>query len=256
MMLRERTRMAFDRGRIRAVIFDYGSTLVEFGERQIHYCDTALADTLVALFGPMDYARLRAIRDMNRRAPYTGDLLENDLPAISQHLVRQLYEVDPRPDQLERILQVRFQSFVDAVEAPDYLAAFLADLSRRYPLGLLSNYPDGQAIRASLRKLGLEPLFNAVVVSGEVGHVKPHAITFRTVLERIGASPAEALYVGDNWFGDIQGSKRAGMQAAWIIQWDTPEKFARQPGDMDADLVLHHLTDLRRYLLDDDPNSR
>ncbi|MHB1294043.1 MAG: HAD family hydrolase [Anaerolineae bacterium] len=247
--------MVLDRGQIQAVVFDFGSTLIEFGDRQIDYCDAALADVLAELFGPMEYARMRAIRAANRRAPYTGEFIENDLPTISGHLVEQLYGIQPDPDQLTRILQVRFGSFVEVIETPDYLAPFLAELHQHYKLGLLSNYPDGEAIRASLRKTGLDALFDAVVVSGDVGHVKPHAVTFRTVLEQLGVPAARALYVGDNWFGDIQGSKRAGMQAAWITQWDTPEKFERQAGDLEPDLVLEHLTDLRRYLLEEETGT-
>ncbi|MHB0859017.1 MAG: HAD family hydrolase [Anaerolineae bacterium] len=241
--------MPFSRRQIQAVVFDYGSTLIEFGRDQIQYCDTALANVLTDLFGPLEFARMSALRDLDRRAPYSGDLLENDLPSISAGLVRQLYGVEPDSEQLARILQVRFQSFVKTIEAPDYLIEFLSELREHYKLGVLSNYPDGEAIRASLRKLELDSLFDAVVVSGDVGHVKPHEITFRTVLERLNTAPSQALYVGDNWFGDIQGSKRAGMQAAWITQWDTPEKFDRQEGDLEPDLVIEHLTDLRRYLI-------
>ena len=242
--------MTFDPSGLRAVVFDYGSTLIEFGEKQIGLCDRALTDLLGELYGPVDRAKVKEIRDRDRRAPYEGEFRENDLAGISSALVRGLFGVEPSPDELERILYVRYTSFVGAIEVEDYVAGFLDALREDFRLGLLSNYPDGPAIRDSLKKIGLHDRFDAVVVSGDVGHVKPHALPFRTVLEKLGVQPHEAIYVGDNWLGDIQGSKRVGMSAAHILQWDTPEVFERQPGDHDADLTIQHLTDLLEYLSD------
>lgn len=236
--------MSVERAQIRAVIFDYGNTLIEFTEPQIHACDTALASVLQSLYGPLDFQKLKMIRNADRVAPYRGDFVENDLAAISANAVRALYGLEPSDEELEAILRVRFQSFVDAVEAPHYLAGVLDNLAARYQLGLLSNYPDGQAIRATLDKLDLTRFFEAVLVSGDVGRVKPHAAPFRKILDLLGVAPAQALFVGDNWLGDIQGARRAGLRAAHIVQWDTPEKFSPQPGDHAPDLTISHLTEL------------
>jgi HAD superfamily hydrolase (TIGR01549 family) len=240
--------MNFDNDKIRAVVFDYGNTLIEFAAPQIRVCDDALAWTLREMFGSVDAAKLQTIRNRDRRAPYTGEYLENNLAAISKKAIRALYGREPSEVELAEVLRVRYESFVSVVTAPDYLHEFLEELSGRYRLGLLSNYPDGAAIRATLRKIEVEGYFAAVVVSGDVGRVKPHALPFQTILNRMGAAPEECLYVGDNWLGDIQGAKRAGMPAAFMVQWDTPEKFDRLPGDMDADLTLSHLTELLNFL--------
>lgn len=238
----------FDASGLRAVVFDFGSTLVEFGERQLRACDRALADVMARLYGSADLARVQAVRDRQRREPYSGDFRENDLPEISARLVREVCGVEAAPEHIELILETRYRAFVEQVEAREYVRHVLQTLRERYLLGFLSNYPDAPAIRDSLRKIGLHDLFDAVVVSGEVGRVKPHPLPFLTVLGRLGARPEEALYVGDNWLGDIQGAKRVGMKAAHILQFETPEVFERQPGDHDADLVIHHLTDLLDHL--------
>src|SRR5262249_43328437 len=103
-------------------------------------------------------------------------------------------------------------------------------------------------IRASLDRTGIARRMDAVVVSGEVGHVKPHPLLFRTVLGQLGVEPREALFVGDNWLGDVQGAKRAGMWAAHTLQFDTLEVFDRETGHEEADLVLRHLSELEGYL--------
>lgn len=240
--------MHFSKENIAAVVFDYGNTLIEFAAPQIRACDDALAQTLERLFGTVDADKLQAVRNRDRRAPYTGEYLENDLLSISKNVICELYGRAPSEEELAEVLRVRYESFVGAVSAPEYLHGFLDRLAGGYALGLLSNYPDGAAIRATLEKIDVARYFKAVVVSGDVGRVKPHGLPFRTILEDLGVEPAAALYVGDNWLGDIQGAKRAGMQAALIEQWDTPEKFDRRPGDLDADLTISHLTDLLDYL--------
>jgi len=243
--------MTFDPSGLRAVVFDYGSTLIEFGHASIEVCDRALADALERLFEKPDYDKLHAHRNRNRVAPYCGDppeYRENKLPEMTVELVRDLYGVEPTADQLQELLRVRFHTFVNVIKAPDYLHDLLDRLSRLFSLGLLSNYPDGAAIRASLERLDLTRFFDAIVVSGDVGRVKPHERPFLAVLRELGVAPEQALYVGDNWLGDIQGAKRVGMRAAWTTQFDTPEKFEPRPNDFQPDVVLEHLSDLGSLL--------
>lgn len=236
--------MPFDKKNIKAVVFDYGNTLIQFTEPQIHACDTALANVLQSLYGPLDFHKLKTVRDADRRAPYAGNFAENDMLAISANAVRELYNTEPTDEALESILRVRYEAFVDAVEAPHYLTDILTQLSQSYKLGILSNYPDGNAIRATLDKLNIAKFFDAVLISGDVGRVKPHAAPFRKILDLLAVAPHEALFVGDNWLGDIQGARRAGLRAAFIVQWDTPEKFPRQAGDHEPDFTISHLTEL------------
>jgi len=243
--------MTFDPTGLRAVIFDYGSTLIQFGERQIAACDRALHDALQVIYGEVHPEKVKEVRDRDRRAPYGGEFLENDMASMTDALVRDLYGVEPSKGELDRLLHVRYASFVEQVEVEDYVPQLLEALAPDYKLGLLSNYPDVPALLDSVRKIGLVEFFDAILVSGEVGRVKPHALPFRTILDRLAVAPHEALYVGDNWLGDIQGSKRLGMRAAHIVQWDTPEIFERQPGDHEPDLTVHHLTDLLAYLKGD-----
>ena len=94
-----------------------------------------------------------------------------NLPAITARVVRALHGRAPTAPELARLLRIRFDAFVAAVTAPDYLPGLLAHLRRDRRLAILSNYPDGEAIRASLRRLGLERWFDAVVVSADLGFV-------------------------------------------------------------------------------------
>lgn len=71
--------MGLDTTRIQAVLFDYGNTLIRFSRPEVEACDGALASGLEALFGPVDRALLKEIRDADRLAPYQNGLRERDL---------------------------------------------------------------------------------------------------------------------------------------------------------------------------------
>ncbi len=242
--------------RLKAVIFDYGNTLVQFAAPQIEHCDNALAACLERLFGPVDRDRLRELGHADRRAPYCGEYHEIDVATITTNLIRQLFSREPDPEHVEQVVNERMRSFIEAIEIDAQLTNLLLRLKQRYKLGLLSNFPCAQSIRASLEKIALTGLFDAVVVSVEVGHVKPHPLPFATILDRLGVEAAEAVYIGDNWLGDIQGAKRIGLRAVHTQQWDTPEKFDRQAGDHDPDLVIEHLCDLGDHLLPESGGCR
>ncbi len=233
--------MALKTEQLRAVLFDYGNTLIEFTEPQIGRCDRALREALEHHFGAADHDRLVEIRNRDRRAPYSGAFHENSILEITRNLVRELFGQDPEPHVLEALLEVRFTSFVESIDAEPHVGPLLARLGERYRLGLISNYPDGEAVRASLQRVGLTEQFDAIVISGDVGRVKPHPLPFQRTLEQLDVEPRQAVYVGDNWLGDIQGAKRLGMQAVLTRQWDTPEKFDREDDHHEPDLVIDHL---------------
>ncbi len=241
--------MTFNLDNIKAVIFDYGNTLIEFTETQLHNCDNALLNTLTKTFGPVDYSHLKTIRDADRLAPYSGNFIENDLHLISANLVKQLFDVEPTPQDVQHIVDVRYESFIQSITAPHYLHSFLNQLKKKYTLGLLSNYPCGKAIRTTLANIDIADYFDSVVVSGDVGHVKPHPLPFRKILDELNVEPHQAIFVGDNWLGDIQGAKRIGMKAAHTLQFDTPEYFEPQQGDHQPDITINHLTELTDLLL-------
>jgi HAD superfamily hydrolase (TIGR01509 family) len=236
---------------VQAVVFDYGNTIVPFGHDEIRRCDEVLLQALARIFGSVDAVRVREIRGRNRLMPYAGDppaYRENDLPALTRDLVCELYGRPPSASELADLLAVRFGAFVDAVALADGAAAVLAQLRATRRIGLLSNYPDGAAIRASLGKVGLADAFDAVVVSGDLGFVKPHPAMFDAMLEQLGVDAAGALHVGDNWLADVQGAKRAGWRVVHMTRWEPPEHFAPAPGDALPDAAIRRLDELAGLL--------
>ena len=87
----------------------------------------------------------------------------------------------------------------------------LSELQRRgIGLGVISNW-DSSA-RGLLDSHGLSQFFDPIVISAEVGAEKPAAEIFRTALQRAGMRGEQCLYVGDNYYDDAVGCRRAGMR--------------------------------------------
>ncbi|HXF50423.1 MAG TPA: HAD-IA family hydrolase [Dehalococcoidia bacterium] len=81
-------------------------------------------------------------------------------------------------------------------------------------LALVTNQPyPGDLLLPDLEAFRLRQWFDAILVSHDVGHSKPHPVIFARALDALGASPAEAIMVGDTPEIDVRGAKRVGMRA-------------------------------------------
>lgn len=148
---------------------------------------------------------------------------------------------------LDQLNDERFRLFVDqtgidadpVLLAPAYLRwlgtsgglvdgarELLDDLHGDVRLGLITNgYSEVQ--RPRLLKFDLEKYFEAVVVSSEIGHAKPHTDFFAVAFERLGdPDPASVLVVGDSLSSDIAGGVNAGTATCWYNPTSAPRPAA------------------------------
>ena len=97
----------------------------------------------------------------------------------------------------------------------------LRRLRTRYPLYLLSDTNEIHFgyVRQTVAVL---QIFEAFIVSYEVGAMKPDAPIYREAVRRSGI-PAEACVFIDDRAGNVEGAKRVGMHA---VQFHAPEQCA------------------------------
>ncbi len=79
-----------------------------------------------------------------------------------------------------------------------------------YLLGLLSNRDKPFAEEA--QGLGIASFFELMLAGGEVDMWKPEPQLFLYACQKLKLQPDEAIYVGDNYFADVIGARRAGLQ--------------------------------------------
>ena len=92
-------------------------------------------------------------------------------------------------------------------------------------LGLITNGPS-ELQRAKLKMLGLEDIFDTVLISGEFGAAKPDTTIFKEMAHLMNLRPEEMLYIGDNPLNDVETSGKAGYIPVWVRtteSWVFPE---------------------------------
>jgi len=94
---------------------------------------------------------------------------------------------------------------------PDDVKRLLPTLRERgYKLAVISNRD--MPFQKEIEELGLATYFDLALAGGEVNAWKPEPDIFLHACQRLGVTPAQSVYVGDNYFADVVGSRNAGMQ--------------------------------------------
>jgi HAD superfamily hydrolase (TIGR01662 family) len=79
-----------------------------------------------------------------------------------------------------------------------------------YILGVISNRD--KPFQDVLQDHGISEFFDFSLAAGEINIFKPEPGVFEYALQRVNASPQETVYVGDNYYADVVGARRAGLQ--------------------------------------------
>ena len=106
---------------------------------------------------------------------------------------------------------VAFQeAFWDGDRLDNELVDYVRSLRGQYRTGAISNgWPN---LRENLLRWGIADAFNVVVVSAEVGVMKPDPRIYRLALERLAVYPSQAVFV-DDFIENLEGARRVGMLA-------------------------------------------
>ncbi len=205
---------------VRAVVFDFGQTLVDsaggfrIAEKRLQAC------LLAELPGAAPEAFLEVYRqrrsDFQRKSDFSRKAL---CLAVLKHYGRAVAPATVQGWETDYWETVRGNTR----EFPE-ARGVLRELKMALGLGLVTN-TQGQG-RAGTHRLRDFPeligLFDAVVVAGEAGvPEKPDPRPFRICLDQLGCSPREAVYVGDDWRIDLCGAREAGMNAVWMRHQST-----------------------------------
>lgn len=121
---------------------------------------------------------------------------------------------DPR---IKAALSIFFKSYIDSFELREGAKKLIKQALQQYKIGLISNFTYAPVIYASLRYVGINDLFNAIIVSEEIGWRKPSSHIFQHALDKLGVEANEAIYIGDSPLEDIKGAKEAGLRTIFVV---------------------------------------
>ena len=116
-------------------------------------------------------------------------------------------------------------------------------LSKKYRLFLVSN-GTASVQKGRLTSANLDPYFEKVFISQEVGHNKPAPEYFEKVFAQIpGFDRSRAIIVGDSLTSDILGGIHAGIATCWVNPGHLPQRE-----DIPADYEIEGIYQLEALL--------
>ena len=212
---------------IRAVLFDYGGTLVrsrrpwsevkieamnsEYNVLREYGLDISFDEYLKVDDSIFEkYAELEA--KTNRDYPDTikcGELVDSLFPEKPSG-----WRSDVAARANKAFWDVTTRNLVLRDEAFDSLTALK---SMGVGLGVVSNHHNAKALVDHLAEAGILRYFSHVVASSEMEFRKPDPRIFESSLSLLGVRKEMAVFVGDSIEYDIEGARSTGMRSILIV---------------------------------------
>ncbi len=236
----------------KAVIFDLGSTLIEYeeipwSEMNVFCAESARRFLLKkgydvpeehefhrAFEALKDKYRLKAAETLREWSilTVTKELLESWQIPADDGLVEAFFDAYYQP------LGKKIYMYDDVIPTLEWLRA------QGVVIGLVSNtiFPERAHVK-ELKRFGALSYFAFTLFSSSFGTRKPHPDIFYKAANLAGYAPAECVYVGDRFLEDVQGPQEIGMPAVLKL-WSKRE----YPEEVHKGRTISALAELREHL--------
>jgi HAD superfamily hydrolase (TIGR01662 family) len=194
---------------------------------------------------------IRLMVEEETRRAFHGDCVDPNYPDICRRVAR-MHDMDLTPEQAEELWEEWNLGglFLGRELFPD-VPGTLAELARRgYRLGSITNRGyGGSKFWDEVREFKLDKAFEEIVLSCDVGFLKPHPRIYQYALEKMRLEPDECVMVGDSMRADVEGSKTVGMTAVWRLPpLDEPVEAATDEpeitGPVAPDYTIRNISEL------------
>ncbi len=180
---------------IEAIIFDVGNVLIEWNPRHLYRKlfdgDEAGMERFLAEVCTLDW---NAAQDAGR--PFA-------------HAVQDLSARFPEHTALIEAYDVRWEEMVPG--AHEATCDLVRELSTRgWPLYALTNFST-EKFPLMLRRFDVFALFDGIVVSGEIGLIKPDPAIYHHLLDQFGLCAETCLFIDDSP-ANVESARSVGMQ--------------------------------------------
>ena len=214
---------------IRAILFNYGHTLVDFRrtEEALHSAYAQIRARIEAAA----YMEVPEMLDLVERVAGAVDAMvagsyeqrrmeELDLTAVFAEALAAIGFELPA-DVLAHIVALDHSAYSNSLEVRGEVLEVLKRLRQQgYRTGLVSNVALlPHLMRQDLQRLGIAHNLDSAVFSSSVGYRKPDPRIFRAALAEVGAAPDETVFVGDRMLDDVAGAQAVGMRAVLTRQF-------------------------------------
>jgi HAD superfamily hydrolase (TIGR01509 family) len=199
----------------RALLFDLDGTLAE--------TDSLHLPTWLDVLRPHGIEVDEAFYKENISGRSNGEVVKELLPDLSTEEGRDIADAK----------EASFRERAGELEPLPGLLDFLKEARERgLKTALVTNAPV-ENVEAILLALELEEFFDVVVLSDEVGPVKPDPAPYKAALEKLGIASDEAVAFEDSTSG-ISSAVGAGIPTVGIASTQEPEKLLQAGAHMVA----------------------
>lgn len=137
----------------------------------------------------------------------SGDRAQLGEISVEQHWENQRRQLGLSPEEIQAFRQEFWGG--DRLDAD--LVAYIRRLREDFKTGLLSNaFSDLRRVVTETWKFA--DAFDEMVISAEVGLVKPDPRIYHLALERLGAPPEAAVFI-DDFAPNVEGARAVGLNA-------------------------------------------
>ncbi len=220
---------------IRGVIFDLGSTLIQFeGEWQeiLQEASQILARQLEREGYHLDgKSFIEAFMEeiLESYQVRERDWVERTTSSLLRKVLARFGHRGVADEAIERAL-LQFYNVSETRWVPmDGVYEVLDELRvKGICLGIISNAGDEGNVQRLIDNAQLRPYFKPIFISAALGIRKPNPKLFEMVLEAWDLPADQVVMVGDNLGADILGAQNAGVHQIWLTtRADTPSNQER-----------------------------
>ncbi len=206
----------------KAVIFDLGSTLIDFPvnnwDEVSRECSLKgrqfLIDSGIKVPHEREFLdRFEQVRAAHREKA-ANTFREWTVVQAAEDLFRKL-GIATNNGQADKFFDAFYAELEQHLTLYEDTVDVLTRIRSRFSqVGLISNtiFPE-RVHHHDFKRFGLKPFFDFTIFSSTFGFRKPHPDIFLKAAELAGHHPADCVYIGDRYLEDVQGSTGAGMQA-------------------------------------------
>lgn len=208
-------------GKLKAVLFDMGSTLLEFenytwevlGKRCAESGYEFLKGIGVVLPGFEEYGILFREEFIKVRAEVEVNLKEFKFEQVAGNVFTRL-NFNTSDGLYHRFLDKYYQPVTDQITLIDGAEEVLGHFRKLgLKIGIISNTIFQERYHLmELQRFGLYPYLDFCIFSSTFGVRKPHPMIFHRALDELQVDAFQAVFVGDRLVEDVGGAQNAGMK--------------------------------------------
>lgn len=231
----------------RAVITDYIGTLTNVRRYTMEASIDKLYNALVEAGFPLEKETFMAVYSRSHekyRLIRYGELREvTNAVWVSETLQCLGFGINVDDLKLKAALELFFKDYIDSLELRPYAETLLKKVTETCKLGLISNFTYAPVVHKSLKQLGIDCYFDAIVVSGDCGWRKPHKNIFAEALKRLDVKAENAVFIGDSPLEDIKGALNSGLKTVFV-QSQFFNAVDLEASGLKPDIVVNNLIEI------------